>query len=328
MRNVLKLPRRRFLRAAGAAAALAALPRAAWTQSYPSRPVRIVVGFSPGGPTDIVARLIGQYLSERLGQQFVVENRPGAGGNIGTDAVVRAPPDGYTLLLVNAANAISATLYANLNFVFLKDIAPIAGVVRVPNVMEINPSVPARTVPEFIGYAKANPGKINMAGVNGTTLQLAGELFKMMAGVDMVHVPYKGAAPALTDLLGGQVQVMFDNLSSSIEHIRAGKLRALAVTTATRSKALPDVPTIGEFVPGYEASAWQGIGAPDNTPAEIINKLNTEINAALGDPRMRARLSDFGGEALFGSSADFGKLIADETEKWAKVVKFSGAKPD
>ena len=328
MRNVLKLPRRRFLRAAGGAAALAALPRAAWTQSYPSRPVRIVVGFSPGGPTDIVARLIGQYLSERLGQQFVVENRPGAGGNIGTEAVVRAPPDGYTLLLVNAANAISATLYANLNFVFLKDIAPIAGVVRVPNVMEINPSVPARTVPEFIGYAKANPGKINMAGVNGTTLQLAGELFKMMAGVDMVHVPYKGAAPALTDLLGGQVQVMFDNLSSSIEHIRAGKLRALAVTTATRSKALPDVPTIGEFVPGYEASAWQGIGAPDNTPAEIINKLNTEINAALGDPRMRARLSDFGGEALSGSSTDFGKLIADETEKWAKVVKFSGAKAD
>jgi tripartite-type tricarboxylate transporter receptor subunit TctC len=290
--------------------------------------VRIVVGFSPGGPTDIVARLIGQYLSERLGQQVVVENRPGAGGNIGTEAVVRAPPDGYTLLLVNAANAISTTLYTNLSFVFLRDIAPIAGVVRVPNVMEINPSVPARTVPEFIGYAKANPGKINMAGVNGTTLQLAGELFKMMAGVDMVHVPYKGAAPALTDLLGGQVQVMFDNLSSSIEHIRAGKLRALAVTTATRSKALPDLPTIGEFVPGYEASAWQGIGAPINTPAEIVNTLNTEINAALGDPRVKARLSDFGGEALSGSSTDFGKLIADETGKWAKVVKFSGAKAD
>lgn len=328
MRNVLNLPRRRFLRAAGGVAALAALPSIAWTQSYPSRPVRIVVGFSPGGPTDIVARLIGQHLSERFGQQFVIENRPGAGGNLGTEAVVRASPDGYTLLLVNAANAISATLYPNLNFVFLKDIAPIAGVVRVPNVMEIHPSVPARTVPEFITYAKANPGKINMAGVNGTTLQLAGELFKMMAGVDMVHVPYKGAAPALTDLLGGQVQVMFDNLSSSIEHIRSGKLRALAVTTATRSKALPDVPTIGEFVPGYEASAWQGIGAPTNMPAEIITKLNSEINAALGDPRMKARLSDFGGEALSGSSTDFGKLIADETEKWAKVVKFSGAKAD
>ena len=262
MRNVLKLPRRRFLRAAGAAAALAALPRAAWTQSYPSRPVRIVVGFSPGGPTDIVARLIGQYLSERLGQRFVVENRPGAGGNIGTDAVVRAPPDGYTLLLVNAANAISATLYANLNFVFLKDVAPIAGVVRVPNVMEINPSVPARTVPEFIGYAKANPGKINMAGVNGTTLQLAGELFKMMAGVDMVHVPYKGAAPALTDLLGGQVQVMFDNLSSSIEHIRAGKLRALAVTTATRSKALPDVPQLANLYQATRRVRGKGSARP------------------------------------------------------------------
>ena len=290
--------------------------------------MRIVVGFPPGGPTDIVARLIGQYLSERLGQQFVIENRPGAGGNIGTETVVRAQPDGYTLLLVNAANAISATLYDNLNFVFLRDIAPIAGVVRVPNVMEVNPSVPARTVPEFIAYAKANPGKINMAGVNGTTLQLAGELFKMMAGVDMLHVPYKGAAPALTDLLGGQVQVLFDNLSSSIEHIRAGKLRALAVTTATRSKALPDIPSVGEFVPGYEASAWQGIGAPKGTPPEIIDKLNIAINAALVDPKLKTRLSDLGGEALAGSPADFGKLIADETEKWAKVVKFSGAKPD
>src|SRR5215213_5869220 len=255
MRNVLKLSRRRFLRAAGSAAALAGLPSIARAQPYPSRPVRIVVGFPPGGPTDIVARLTGQYLSERLGQQFVIENRPGAGGNIATEAVVRAEPDGYTLLLINAANAISATLYANLNFIFAKDVAPVAGVVRVPNVMEVNPSVPAKTVPEFVGYAKANPGKINMAGVNGTTLQLAGELFKMMAGIDMVHVPYRGAAPAVTDLLGGQAQVMFDNLSSSVEHIRAGKLRALAVTTATRSKALPDVPTIGEFVPGYEASA-------------------------------------------------------------------------
>ena len=255
-------PRRRFLYLAVSAAALPAVSRIARAQTYPSRPVRIIVGFSPGGPTDIVARLIGQYLSERLGQQFVVENRPGAGGNIGAEAVARAQPDGYTLLLVSAANAISATLYNNLNFVFLRDIAPIAGVVRVPNIMEVNTSVPAKTVPEFIAYAKANPGKINMAGVNGTTLQLAGELFKMMAGVDMIHVPYKGAAPALTDLLGGQVQVMFDNVSSSIAHIRAGKLRALAVTTATRANVLPDIPTVGEFVPGYEASAWQGIGAP------------------------------------------------------------------
>jgi len=328
MKKVVKLHRRQFLRVAGGAAALVALPSTAWTQSYPSRPVRIVLGFSPGGPTDIIARLIAQHLSERLGQQFIVENRPGAGGNIATEAVIRAQSDGYTLLLVNAANAISATLYSNLNFVFLKEIAPVAGVVRVPNVMEINPSVPARTVPEFIDYAKANPGKINMAGVNGTTLQLAGEQFKMMAGVDMVHVPYKGAAPALTDLLGGQVQVMFDNLSSSIEHIRAGRLRALAVTTAMRSKALPDVPTISEFVPGYEASAWQGIGAPNNTPTEIISKLNSEINGALSDPRVKARFFDFGGEALPGSSDDFGKLLASETEKWAKVVKFSGAKPD
>jgi tripartite-type tricarboxylate transporter receptor subunit TctC len=328
MENAMKLPRRRFLRIAAGVAALPAVPRSAWAQTYPSRPVRIVVGFPPGGPTDIVARLIGQYLSERLGQQFVIENRPGAGGNIGTETVVRAQPDGYTLLLVNAANAISATLYNNLNFIFLRDIAPIAGIVRVPNVMEVHPSVPARTIPEFIAYAKANPGKINMAGVNGTTLQLAGELFKMMAGVDMVHVPYKGAGPALTDLLGGQVQVLFDNLTSSIAYIRAGKLRALGVTTVTRAKALPEIPTVGEFVPGYEASAWQGIGVPKNTPPAIINKLSTEINAALADPSFRARLSDLGGEPLDGSPTDFGKLLADETGKWAKVVKYSGAKPD
>jgi tripartite-type tricarboxylate transporter receptor subunit TctC len=290
--------------------------------------VRIVVGFPPGGPTDIIARLISQYLSERLGQQFVVENRPGAGGNIGAEAVVRAQPDGYTLLLVSASNAISATLYDNLSFVFIRDIAPVAGLVRVPNVMEVNPSVPAKTVPQFIAYAKANPGKINMAGVNGTTLQLAGELFKMMAGVDMLHVPYKGAGPALTDLIGGQVQVLFDNLSSSIEHIRAGKLRALAVTTVTRAKAMPDTPTVSEFVPGYEASAWQGIGAPRNTPPEIINKLNSEINVGLADLRIRTRIADLGGTELAGSPSDFGKLIVDETEKWAKVVRFSGAKPD
>jgi tripartite-type tricarboxylate transporter receptor subunit TctC len=323
-----KLGRRRFLYLFAGAAALPTMSWIARAQTYPSRPVRIIVGFPPGGPTDIVARLIGQYLSERLGQPFVIDNRPGAGGNIGAEAVVRAQPDGYTLLLISAANAISATLYDNLNFVFLHDTAPIAGIVRVPNVMEVNPSVPAKTVPEFIAHAKANPGKINMAGVNGTTLQLAGELFKMMAGADMLYVPYKGAGPALTDLLGGQVQVLFDNLSSSIEHIRAGKLRALAVTTATRSKVLPDIPTVGEFVPGYEASAWQGVGAPRNTPPEIINKLNIAISAALADPKIKARLSDFGGETLAGSPTEFGKLITDETEKWAKVVKFSGAKPD
>jgi tripartite-type tricarboxylate transporter receptor subunit TctC len=324
----MKLPRRQFLQLAAGAAALPAVSRVTWAQTYPSRPVRIVVGFPPVGPTDIVARLISQYLSERLGQQFVVENRPGAGGNIGAEAVVRAQPDGYTLLLVSAANAISATLYDNLNFVFIRDIAPVAGIVRVPNVMEVNPSVPAKTVPQFIAYAKANPGKINMAGVNGTTLQLAGELFKMKAGVDMLHVPYKGAGPALTDLIGGQVQVLFDNLSSSIEHIRVGKLRALAVTTVTRSKALPDIPTVSEFVPDYEASAWQGIGAPKNTPPEIINKLNNEINAGLADQRIKTRIAELGGTELAGSPGDFGKLIADETEKWAKVVKFSGAKPD
>jgi len=324
----MKLLRRQFLYVAAGVAALPVVSRSSWAQTYPSRPVRIVVGFPPGGPTDIVARLIGQQLSERLGQQFVIENRPGAGGNIGTETVVRAQPDGYTLLLINAANAISATLYDNLNFIFLRDIAPIAGIVRVPNVMEVHPSVPAKTVPEFIAYARANPGKINMAGVNGTTLQLAGELFKMMAGVDMLHVPYKGAGPALTDLLGGQVQVLFDNLSSSIAYIRAGKLRPLAVTTATRAKALPGIPTVGEFVPGYEASAWQGIGAPKNTPPEIINKLSIEINAALADPKFRARVSDLGGEALEGSPSNFGKLLANETEKWAKVVKYSGAKPD
>ena len=323
------LPRRRFLHVAGGAAALSAsVPWVARAQTYPAQPVRIVVGFPPGGPTDIVARLIGQYLSERLGQQFVVENRSGAGGNIAADMVVRAQPDGYTLLLVSAANAIGATLYENLNFVFLRDIAPVAGVIRVPNVMEVNPSIPTWTVPEFIAYAKANPGKINMAGVNGTTLHLAGELFKMMAGVDMVYVPYKGAAPALTDLVGGQVQVLFDTVSSSIEHIRSGRLRALAVTTATPSKALPGIPSLGEFVPGYEASAWQGLGVPKGTPPEIIDQLNIAINAALVDPKLKTRLSDLGGEALAGSPADFGKLIADETDKWARVVKFSGAKPD
>jgi tripartite-type tricarboxylate transporter receptor subunit TctC len=320
--------RRRFLSLAASGAALPAFSRTVSAQSFPARPVRILVGFAPGGPTDIVARLIGQALSERLGQPFLVENRPGAGGNIATETVVRAPADGYTLLLVNTANAISATLYPNLNFAFLRDIAPVASVIRVPNVMEVNPSVPAKSVPEFIAYGKANPGRINMAGVNGTTLQLAGELFKMMTGLDMLHVPYKGAAPALTDLLGGQVQVMFDNLSSSIGHIKSSRLRALAVTTVERSQALPDVPTVGEFVPGYEASAWQGIGAPKNTPPEIVDTLNREINASLTDPKFKARIADLGGTELTGSAAEFGKMIANETEKWAKVVRFSGAKPD
>ena len=296
---------------------------------YPTKPVRWIVGYPAGGSTDIVARLIGQYLSEKLGQQFVIENRPGAGNNLGTEQVVRAAPDGYTLLLVNPANAVNATLYEKLNFNFIRDIAPVAGFIRAPNVMEVNPSVPAKTVPEFIAYAKANPGKVNLASSgNGTSIHMSGELFKMMTGLNMVHVPYRGSAPMLTDLIGGQVQVTFDNLPSSIEHIRAGRLRALAVTTATRSDALPDVPVVADFVPGYEASTWSGVGVPKGTPAEIIDKLNKEVNAALADPKIKARLADMGGMLLPGSPADFGKMIAEETEKWGKVVKFSGAKPD
>ena len=325
----MKLPRRRFLHLAAGAAALPALSRIARAQTYPSRPVRWVVPFPPGGVTDIVARLISQWLSERLGQPFVIENRPGAGGNIGAEAVVKAAPDGYTLYLSSSPNAISATLYDNLNFNFIRDIAPVASISISPLVMEVNPSVPAKTVPEFVAYAKANSGKLNMASNgNGTTSHLAGELFKMMTGINMLHVPYRGAAPALTDLIGGQVQVKFDVMASSIEHIRAGKLRALAVTTATRSEALPDVPNVGEFLPGFEASAWQGVGVPKNTPTEIVDKLNKEINAGLADPKIKARLADLGNIGLALSPADFGKLIADETEKWAKVVKFSGAKPD
>jgi len=296
---------------------------------YPTRPVHWIVGYPAGGSTDIVARLMGQYLSEKLGQQFIIENRPGAGNNIGTEAVVRAPADGYTLLLINPANAINTTLYANLNFDFIRDIAPVAGFIRVPNVMEVNPSVPAKTVAEFIAYAKANPGKINMASSgSGTSIHMSGELFKMMTGVNMVHVPYRGSAPMLTDLLGGQVQVTFDNMPSSIEHIRAGKLRPLAVTTTARSEALPDTPVLADTVPCYEASAWFGAGAPKGTPSEIIEKLNKEINAALSDPKMQARLADLGGMLMVGSPADFGKIIAEETEKWAKVVKFSGAKAE
>jgi len=325
----MKLPRRRFLHLAAGAAALPALSRIARAQTYPSRPVRWVVPFPPGGVTDIVARLISQWLSERLGQPFVIENRPGAGGNIGAEAVVKAAPDGYTLYLSSSPNAISATLYDNLNFNFIRDIAPVASISISPLVMEVNPSVPAKTVPEFVAYAKANSGKLNMASNgNGTTSHLAGELFKMMTGINMLHVPYRGAAPALTDLIGGQVQVMFDVMASSIEHIRAGKLRALAVTTATRSEALPDVPNVGEFLPGFEASAWQGVGVPKNTPTEIVDKLNKEINAALSDPKIKARLADLGGTVLSGSPADFGKLIADETGKWGKVIRAANIKPD
>jgi tripartite-type tricarboxylate transporter receptor subunit TctC len=326
----MKLPhRRKFLHLAAGAAALPALPRTARAQAYPTRPVHIVVAFGAGGGADITARLIGQWLSERLGQPFVIENRSGGGGNIGTEAVVRAFPDGYTLLLVGPNNAISATLYEKLNFNFIRDTAPVAGIVRAPNVMEVNPAVPAKTVPEFIDYAKANPGKINFASPGiGTSIHVSGELFKMMTGVNMLHVPYRGAPPALTDLLSGEVQVMFDSLPSSMGHIRSGKLRALAVTTAIRSAAMPDLPTVGDFVPGYEASQWYGVVGPRNTPAEIVEKLNKEINAGLADPKINARLADLGNAPLALSPADFGKLIAEETEKWGKVVKFAGVKAD
>jgi tripartite-type tricarboxylate transporter receptor subunit TctC len=318
----MKLPRRQFLRLAAGAAALPVVSRFAWAQTYPSRPVRWIVGFTPGGGNDIVARLMGQWLSERLGQPVVIENRPGAATNIATEAVVRAPPDGYTLLFVAATSAINATLYEKLNFNFIRDIAPVAGIVRIPDVMVVNPLVPAKTVPEFIAYAKSNPGKVNMASTGvGTSVHLSGELFKMMTGVDMLHVPYRGAGPALTDLLGGQVQVMFGTMPSSIEYIRTGRLRALAVTTATRSQALPEVPTVGEFVPGYEVGTWYGVGAPVGSPAEVIDKINKEINAGLADPELNARLGDLGGTALPGSPADFGKLIADETEKWGNVIR-------
>jgi tripartite-type tricarboxylate transporter receptor subunit TctC len=325
----MKIHRRQFLHLATGAAALPAVSSIARAQTYPTRPVRVIVAFPPGGFGDIIARLMGQWLSERLGRPFIIENRPGAGSNIGTEAAVNAAPDGYTLLLVGSPNVINATLYDKLNFDFIRDIAPVAGIVDLPMVMEVNPSFPAKTVPEFIAYAKARPGKVNMASNGtGTTSHVAGELFKMMTGVDMVHVPYRGAAPALTDMIGGQVQVMFDNTASSIEHIRAGRLRALAVTTATRSEALPDIPTVGDFLPGYEASTWVGFGVPKNTPDEIIDKLNLEINMALADRKMRVRFTDLGGTVLAGSRADFGKFIAEETAKWAKVIKFAGIKPE
>jgi tripartite-type tricarboxylate transporter receptor subunit TctC len=293
---------------------------------YPNHPVRWLVGYPPGGSTDICARLIGQYLSDHLHQQFAIENKPGAGNNLATEMAAHSPPDGYTLFLVNPANAINATLYKNLTFNFIQDMAPVAGFIRVPNVMEVNPNVPAKTVAEFIAYAKANPGKVNMASSGiGTSVHLSGALFMMMTGVNMVHVPYRGASPALTDLLGGQVQVMFDNLPSSIGHIQGGRLRALAVTTAVRDKALPDVPTVGETVPGYEASAWFGVAAPKGTPRDVIAKLNKTVNAALADPDMQAKLAQLGGTLIPGTPEDFGKIIAEETEKWSKVVKATGA---
>jgi tripartite-type tricarboxylate transporter receptor subunit TctC len=326
----MNLPRRRFLQLAAGAAALPSASRLALAQAaYPTRPVHIIVGFAAGGPNDITARLIGQWLSERLGQQFIIDNRTGAGSNIGTEVVVRSPPDGYTLLLVSSANAVNTTLYDTLSFDFIRDIAPVAGLLTVPNVMVVNPSVPAKTVPEFIAWAKANPGKINMAtSGSGSTTHISGELFKEMAGVDLVAVAYRGGGPALIDLMGGQVQVMFEPTIAANEYIKSGKLRALAVTTATRSNLLPDVPSMSEFVKGYEASQWYGIGAPKGTPPEIIAKLNTEINAGLTDPKMKARFTDLGGVPTPMTPAEFGKLVADETVKWGKVVKAANIKAE
>jgi tripartite-type tricarboxylate transporter receptor subunit TctC len=326
----MKLPhRRQFLHLAAGTAALPAFSRIARAQAYPSRPVRWIVAFAAGGPTDIVARIMGQYLSERLGQQFIIDNRPGAGGIVGTQAAINSPADGYTILMAAHVHAINATLYQRLPYNFVNDIAPIAGLVRMPNVMEVTPSFPAKTVGEFIAYVTANPGKVSYASAgNGTSAHLAAELFRAMTGVDFVHVPYRGSGPALTDLLNGQVQVMFDTISSSIAHIQAGKLRALAVTSLTRSELLPDVPTIAETVPGYELSAWFGAGTPTGTPSEIIQKLNQEINAGLAEARIKARFAELGAEPMAMTVAEFRKFVADETERWAKVVKFSGAKAD
>ena len=323
----MKFLRREFMLLAGSAAALPAASRLAWALDYPSRQVHLIVGFPAGNASDILARLVGQSVSERLGQQFIIENRPGAGSNVGTETVVKAPPDGYALLLVTPSNAINTSLYEKLNFNFIRDIAPVASVVSSPYVVAVNPSLSAHTVPEFIAYAKANPGKINMASTGiGTSTHIFGELFQMMTGINMVHVPYRGNF--VPDLIGGQVQVVFAPITHLIEYIRADRLRALAVTTATRSQALPDVPAVAEFVAGYEASGWYGIGAPKGAPVEIIDMLNKEINAALADPNMKARFADLGGVVLPGSPADFGKLIAEETEKWGKVIKFSGIKAD
>jgi tripartite-type tricarboxylate transporter receptor subunit TctC len=325
----MKLPRRNFLHLAAGAAALPTFSRMARAQVYPTRPVRLIVPVAPAGASDITARLMGQWLSERLGQQFIIDNRPGGGNNIGTEAVVRAPADGYTLLLVGTPNVVNVTLYDKLSFNFLRDIVPVASIIRAPYAIAVNPTVPAKTIPELIAYARANPGKLSIASTGtGSGSHLAGELFKMMTGVNLVHVPYRGGGPGLTDLLGGQVQVMFVSTVSSIEYIKTGRLRALAVTTVTRSDELPNVPTVGEFVPGYEASTWFGVGAPKNTPSQIIDKLNEAINAGLADPKFKARLADLGGTPLVGSPADFGKFIAGETEKWGNVVKFTGIKAD
>jgi tripartite-type tricarboxylate transporter receptor subunit TctC len=318
----MKLPRRNLLHLAAGAAALPTISRIGWTEAYPSRPVRLVTGFAAAGGSDVVARLIGQWLSERLGQSFIIENRPGAGGNIGTESVVRAPPDGYTLLLVTFANVVNASLYKKLNFNFIRDISPVAGLMRVPDLMAIHPSVPARTVPEFIAYAKANAGKITMASAgNGSSGHLAGELLKMMVGISLIHAPYRGNGPALTDLLGGQVELMFPTSPSVVEYVKSGRLRGLAVTTASRSETLPDLPTVGEFVPGYEVSGLYGIGAPKGTPAEVIATINKESNAALANPKMKARFVDLGGIVIPGSPADFEKVIVEDTEKWAKVIE-------
>ena len=326
----MKLPhRRQFLHLTACAAALPVAPRIAWAQIYPARPVRLIVGYAPGGTTDITARLMGQWLSEHFGQPFVVENRTGAASNIATEAVVHAPADGHTLLTVTVANAANATLYDKLGFNFIRDIAPVAGIIRFPLVMQVNPSFPAKTVAEFITYAKSNPGKISYgSGGVGSSLHLAGELFKMMTGVEMIHVPYRGGAPAMTDLMGGQIQVLFNPVPESMEHIKAGKLRPLAVTSATRPDVLPDLPTVGDFVPGYEASALQGMGAPKNTPAEIVDKLNKAVNLGLADPKLKARFIDLGATVFPVSPAAFGKFIVEETEKWGKVIKFSGAKAE
>jgi len=326
----MKLPhRRQFLHLAAGAVALPALPRTAWAQVYSTRPVRIIVGYPPGGPTDIVARIISPWLAERLGQSVIVENKPGATGNIGTEAVVRAAPDGATLLLVTAADTINATLYDKLNFNFIRDIAPVASIMRVPNVMVVNPTFQAKSVPEFMAYAKANPGRVNMASTGvGSSIHVSGELFKIMAGINMLHVPYRGSAPALTDLLAGQVDVMFDAMPSSLQHIKADKLRALAVTSANRSEILADIPTIGEFLPGYDAGAWWGVGAAKGTPTEIIGQLNREINSGLTDLKVKTKLAELGGTMIVGSPSDFGKLIANETEKWGKVIRTANIKAE
>jgi tripartite-type tricarboxylate transporter receptor subunit TctC len=321
--------RRQFLRLTAGCTALPTMFGLGWAQAYPTRPVRLIVPFTPAGGTDVMARLLSQPLSERFGQQFIVENRPGAGGNIGTEAVVRAPPDGYTLLMILTPNAVNATLFEKLNFNFIRDIAPVAGISREANVLVVHPSIPANTVDGFVAYVKANPGKVTMASSgNGTSPHIAGELFKMMVGVNMVHVPYRGAGPALTDLLGGQVQVMFPTMSSSLAYIKDGKLRPLALTTSTRSEVLPDVPTVGDSVPGYEASTWYGVGAPKNTPTEIIEKLNREINSILAAPQMKAQLATLGNSTLLLSPAQLGKLVADETEKWGKVIRAANIRPE